>query len=211
MVITGNGSVGIGRGVTTPQAKLHVDQNILANGNITTLDKFVLAPAANSFSGYWELSRTSAGLNFAYKDNALRDVLFMSNRGFIGIGTTNPTVMLDVNGEIKATSATIPTIIGNTQINGTICAEEIYVQLTPCWPDYVFSKDYKLLPLVDVEQFIKENKHLPNIPSSAEVEANGVELGAMNAILLQKVEELTLYIIQMEKRVAELEQKKGGE
>ena len=102
---------------------------------------------------------------------------------------------------------------GTVLVNGLLCAKEMRVQLAgaPCWPDFVFSKDYKLLPLKDVEQFITENQHLPNVPSSADVEANGVELGEMNAILLQKVEELTLYIIQLEKRLAELENKKGGE
>ena len=129
---------------------------------------------------------------------------------------------------LSAETATIPIITDNTnvtgtltanalsaqsgKINGLLCVKEIRVQLTgtPCWPDFVFAKDYKLLPLKDVEQYIIENQHLPNVPSSAEVEANGVELGAMNAMLLQKVEELTLYIIQMEKRLSEIENMKGG-
>ena len=75
----------------------------------------------------------------------------------------------------------------------------------------MFEKDYKLLPLNEVEQFITQNQHLPNVPTAAEVEANGVNLGEMNAILIQKVEELTLYIIQLEKRLSEIESKKGGE
>jgi len=62
-----------------------------------------------------------------------------------------------------------------------------------------------------VEQFIAENQHLPRVPSAAEVEANGMNLGEMNIILLEKVEELTLYIIQLEKRLSEVEKKKGGE
>ena len=101
----------------------------------------------------------------------------------------------------------------NARIDGLLCAKEVRVQRTgnQCWPDFVFAKDYKLLPLAEVEQFIAENQHLPNVPSAAEVEANGIDLGEMNAILLQKVEELTLYIIQMEKRLSELEGKKGGE
>jgi len=136
--------------------------------------------------------------------------------GKIGIGTYNPQAKLDVNGSFKAASATIAgTLSANelrapsAKVSGLICAEEIRVQLSgnECWPDYVFSKDYKLLPLHDVEEYITENQHLPNIPSSAEVESNGVELGAINALLLQKVEELTLYIIQMEKRLVELENK----
>jgi len=197
VVINRDGFVGIGGKITTPKAKLHVDENILAEGKITTLNKFVLSPAHNSSSGYWEISRSNTGLNYAYKDNVLQNVLFIGNNGFIGVGKTNPSAALDVNGALNATSA---------KIDGLICAKAVRVQNgSPCWPDFVFSKDYKLLSLDKVEQFITENHHLPNVPSAAEVAANGIELGEMNAILLQKVEELTLYIIQMEKRLVELE------
>ena len=96
------------------------------------------------------------------------------------------------------------------RIEQTLCVNEIKVMNPSCWPDYVFAKDYNLLPLSEVEQFITENQHLPGVPSAAEVEANGVNLGKMNNILLEKVEELTLYIIQLEKRLSEVEKKKGG-
>jgi hypothetical protein len=113
---------------------------------------------------------------------------------------------------ISAGNATLTGLVTANQlrVDDLLCAKEVKVQLATCWPDYVFAKDYQLLPLSEVEQFINENHHLPNIPSAAEVEANGIELGEMNAKLLLKVEELTLYIIQMEKRLAELESKKGG-
>ena len=108
---------------------------------------------------------------------------------------------------LGAQSATIDglTKTHNLRVNNLLCAREIKVQLNSTWPDYVFSKDYNLLPLSEVEQFINENHHLPNIPSAAEVEENGINIGEMNTKLLLKVEELTLYIIQMEKRLAELE------
>jgi hypothetical protein len=86
-----------------------------------------------------------------------------------------------------------------------VCVKEVRVASgSPCWPDYVFSRNYKLPSLSEVEQFITENQHLPNVPSAAEVKENGIELGEMNAILLQKVEELTLYIIALQKQVDEL-------
>jgi hypothetical protein len=94
------------------------------------------------------------------------------------------------------------------RITELLCAKEVLVRNNvTCWPDYVFNKEYQLTPLNELEQFITENQHLPNVPSAAEVEANGVELGEMNALLLQKVEELTLYIIQLEKRLANMESK----
>lgn len=67
------------------------------------------------------------------------------------------------------------------------------------WPDYVFKPTYRLRPLAEVEQFIQYNQHLPDVPSAGEVEAGGVELASMQALLLRKVEELTLHLIQMQK------------
>ncbi|RYU93561.1 hypothetical protein [Emticicia agri] len=75
----------------------------------------------------------------------------------------------------------------------------------PKWCDYVFEKDYKLMPISQLEAYVKQNKHLPEIPTTKEVEENGVALGEMTSKLLLKVEELTLYMIQQEKRIKELE------
>ena len=73
------------------------------------------------------------------------------------------------------------------------------------WPDYVFGADYKLMPLTEVEAFIEENNHLPNVPSAKEVQENGQDLSQMNKVLLEKVEELTLYNIQMAKELKALQ------
>ena len=107
-------------------------------------------------------------------------------RGNVGIGTTaNPSYMLSVNGNIRS--------------------KEVVVEIG--WADYVFNKKYKLKPLIDVEKFIEQNKHLPNIPSAAEVEKNGLHLGDIQKKMMEKIEELTLYIIQLNKRIEELEKK----
>ncbi|MDD2688513.1 MAG: hypothetical protein WC142_04325, partial [Bacteroidales bacterium] len=106
------------------------------------------------------------------------------------------------------------TIWGNGIVNAKkIYAQEVEVRLDAMdkyWPDYVFANDYNLMSLKELEAFIKINKHLPKIPSSTEVKENGVQLGEMNAVLLEKIEELTLYIIELEKRISEMERKKGG-
>ncbi|PTS92775.1 hypothetical protein DBR11_26325 [Pedobacter sp. HMWF019] len=86
-------------------------------------------------------------------------------------------------------------------VAGNMIAESVKVQLQSAWPDYVFAKDYTLLPsLKETEKHIKEKGHLPGIPSAAEVKTNGIDVGEMNAKLLQKIEELTLYVINLNKK-----------
>ncbi len=111
------------------------------------------------------------------------------NSGNVGIGTTTPDSKLAVN--------------------GTIHAKEVRVDLSG-WPDYVFEPTYNLKPLSEVEAYIKENKHLPEVPAASEVEKNGVQLGEMNKLLMKKLEELTLYMIEQNKKI-EHQQKMNGE
>ena len=95
-----------------------------------------------------------------------------------GIGTTTPSEALEVN--------------------GTIRTKEVKVEASP-WPDYVFDPDYELRSLEETEAFIKENKHLPEVPPASELEANGLSLGEMNRLLMKKIEELTLHLIEVNK------------
>ncbi len=89
-------------------------------------------------------------------------------------------------------------------VNGTIHAREVRVDLTG-WPDYVFKSNYNLPTLEEVQEHIKEKGHLPNIPSAQEIETNGIKLGEMNKLLLEKIEEQMLYILQLEQRINKLE------
>ena len=107
------------------------------------------------------------------------------NTGNVGIGTTTPDEKLTVKGSIHS--------------------EEVKVDLSVPAPDYVFEADYHLTPLEQLRIYIKQNKHLPNIPTAKEMEANGIELGVMNMKLLEKMEELTLYILEQESRIKKLE------
>ncbi|MDC8101653.1 hypothetical protein [Chryseobacterium rhizosphaerae] len=94
---------------------------------------------------------------------------------------------------------------GTVKIDGKVIAKEVEVKAN-VWADYVFKKDYKLNTLEEVEKHISEKGHLPNIPSAKEVEKEGINLGEMDAKLLEKIEELTLYSIEQNKQIQELKQ-----
>jgi len=86
-------------------------------------------------------------------------------------------------------------------VAGSMIAESVKVKLTATWPDYVFTKDYLLPSLQETEKHINEKGHLPGIPSAQNVKTNGIDLGEMNAKLLQKIEELTLHVIEQNKQL----------
>jgi len=90
-------------------------------------------------------------------------------------------------------------------VNGAIITEEVTVKVSEDWPDYVFNKDYALLPLQQLESYIESNRHLPGIPTAEEIIDEGLRLGEMERLLLKKIEELTLYIIQQDYKMEELE------
>lgn len=92
------------------------------------------------------------------------------------------------------------------RINGKIYANEIRCR-TNVWSDFVFHKNYQLPTLAELSAYIKENGHLPSVPTKKEVIANGFSVGEMNAILLQKIEELTLYILQQQEQINELKKR----
>lgn len=103
---------------------------------------------------------------------------------------------------------TLPNVNYRLSVDGKIIAEELKVQLSQNWPDYVFGKEYQLMSLEDVAEFIGKNKHLPGVPSAEEVSTeNGIELGEMNRILLEKIEELTLHLIRQQREIDNLKLK----
>ena len=122
------------------------------------------------------------------------DVIMTAGSGQVGIGVDDPEYKLDVAGTVHANS-----IIAD----GNIRASEIIVSTTGA--DFVFADDYQLRPLSEVKAFITENKHLPEIKSAQEMQENGVGINELQTQLLQKIEELTLYILQQEERIKALE------
>jgi hypothetical protein len=143
--------------------------------------------------------QTNSSINFFRGDGA--------SGGFVTINTdTNiERVRIDSDGNVGIGIA--PSfklhVVGDVRGNR-------FISNTQTYADFVFEDDYQLTPLSEVEQFIKKNKHLPDVPAEAEVMENGIDLAAMNVKLLQKVEELTLYIIEQNKRIEALEKKESA-
>ncbi|HYG53434.1 MAG TPA: hypothetical protein VD905_21245 [Flavobacteriales bacterium] len=229
-----NGNLGIGGSTTvgtSPTAKLSVNGDFLVSSSGITGAPYIYhnplygtatSPEYGWYStpglGMYHTSATS--LSFSANNTEVMRIGNGTNP-FVGIGTTNPIAPLTVNGKV---------LIGNpAQINVTttnpyllyvqtgILTEKVKVALynTSDWSDYVFANNYRLMPLNEVKQFVEKNKHLPGIPSAEElVKEGGFDLGEMDAKLLEKVEELTLYILQLkeenqklENRLSELEKR----
>ena len=135
-----------------------------------------------------QLNGANHNLGFLSTAKANVPVMVLTQTGNVGIGTVSPQALLSVN--------------------GTAMAKKVKVSIASTdWPDYVFKPTYQLRTLSKLEEFIKHNKHLPDVPSADEVGKNGVDLGENQAILLKKIEELTLYVIEQNKKSAELSKK----
>lgn len=131
-------------------------------------------------------------------DLLISNIKTLSSFGSLPVGFT---------GHADRTSVSDNTIMNNVNLklsaDGKLFAKEVKVTLTD-WPDYVFGEGYALPTLEQTEEYIKDNGHLPGVPSAVEIEEQGLNLGEMNKILMQKVEELTLQVIELNKQVKEL-------
>jgi hypothetical protein len=203
-IFPATGNTGIG--TLTPAYQLHVTTGNTGAATSITVEKsagaggaqFIMADVSVGANNCEWRFKSAAGGVFKIRDQkhasdvfvmegvaaAAPTALYLKSNGNFGIGTTAPLAKLSVN--------------GTGTFNGKLKCTEVEV-LTAAWPDFVFNSDYNLRPLSEVEAFINLNKHLPDVPSEATIMANGANLGEMNATLLQKVEELTLYMIQLQK------------
>ncbi len=187
LTVTPQGFVGIG---TTPQWPLHLEGGNSAVSmliNNSGSNDFILLRRGDEFIGNISCNNSNDLQIGALNRNILLSAgganqVFIHSNGHVGIGTnyTHVDYRLAVLGKIICTDI------------GTIPFSD--------WPDYVFNKTYKLKPLNQVEKFIQNNHHLPNIPSSKEIEQKGIQLGDMQKRMMEKIEELTLYIIELNKK-----------
>lgn len=183
--VDGAGNMGVG--VASPAAKLDVAGKIRigASGEALKID------GTNPFIQMFQGGVAKAFIQLL--DNDLR----------IGNATGNGSGRIYLFGDEVAINTSGPANGYSLSVGGEIICEELRVELqgNAPWPDYVFNHDYDLRPLHELKTFITENRHLPNIPAAAQIEDEGFDVGDMNRRLLEKVEELTLYIIQQEEKI----------
>lgn len=181
-----NNGTNIGVGTASPSYILDINGRMRLRHNGTT-------------AGLWFNNSTNTETSFIGQYTNDRWGIFAGgtwkfavdgNDGTVYIGSTN----LDNENLANATGYKL-------KVFGKIIGEEVRVQLKSAWPDYVFEKNYQRLSIDELEKFIVQNKHLPNIPSAAEVGANGQELGEMQRKMMEKIEELSLYIIDLKKEM----------
>jgi hypothetical protein len=205
MNMNANGNVGIG--IAIPNAKLHVNNGdnsygtILANANESAFSLYTKTLSTstvntesfrlglkyntdenNGFISFYRGSSTNGGF-LGFSTNGVESMR-LDKYGRLGIGTNAPDEMLTINGKIHAQEVRIDLQSPMTKV-----------------PDYVFANDYKLKTLNEVETYIKANSHLPEIPSAKEMAQNGMLVSEMNLSLLKKIEELTLYAIEQQKKL----------
>ncbi|WP_462248819.1 LytTR family transcriptional regulator DNA-binding domain-containing protein [Ferruginibacter sp.] len=197
--------VQLGNGTEAIGTKLHV-----SSGNDVDL--------TDGNSGYILIGSTAGG-NIAIDNNEIQarsngaaTNLFLQNSGGnvrIGNGSFLSTHKLGVAGDVVVTGGLR---VGDEilpagykfGVDGKAICTELLVRLVPNWPDYVFNKNYQLPELNEVENFIRKNNHLPGIPSAKTIETNGLNIGEMQKLQMQKIEELTLYIIELKKEIEKL-------
>jgi hypothetical protein len=206
MALTKNGHLGIG--TLDPKEVLSVNGNIQISNSIVpmgimTENTGTSSPIINLSLNFREINK-----NINYSGGAIRIdnrpeapmfqwisrlagtnedhvVMALTKNGYLGIGTLDPKESLSVNGNIRS--------------------KQVKVE-TDNWPDYVFKKDYPLPSLNSVKIFIGKHQHLPEVPSEQEIVKNGLNLGEINKIILKKIEELTLYLIEKDQK--EIDQEK---
>lgn len=227
MRITMNGNVGIG--INNPKARLHIYESTAltsGSGQFMPLTSVSGNTGSNAFHHNTWLQRNSSGLG-SWSDVVLVDGVSIDG-SFANLNSTtgdnaktwwkrhaysntqtwgdgSNTYMALEQGKLcigaKRSSAHSNALLS---VDGKIVCKDLYVTASSDWPDFVFEKNYKLASLSDVRAYYEKNNHLPNVPTACEIEEKGINMSEMSAIQMQKIEELTMYIVQLKDELDEL-------
>ncbi len=204
----------VGIGTSTPLEALDIRIGVAKSAGFIVDGS---STQTSDWGGVWY--GLSSGTNAPILDDYTQiKPVVLQGYGGLAFRTASGKLTMDRDGivTIGLDDAKIASIAANTDntheytlyIAKGIRSERSRVDLKTDWPDFVFEKDYNLTPLGELETFIQKNHHLPNIPNAATVQAEGIDLGDMDAKLLQKVEELTLYVIELKKEIEALKVEK---
>lgn len=188
IIVNAQGFVGVG---TTPTAPLHLEGGLNGSAMVINSENNLFDfRRANVRRGYMRISGDDLEMGtYDFNNNGNLDLVTRGTQRFT----------INANGRIG-----IATTYNNAgfqlAVNGNIICEDITTLPRAVWPDYVFSNTYELKSLKEVEKFIMKNHHLPNIPSAKEIDQKGIQLGDMQKRMMEKIEELTLYLIELDKK-----------
>lgn len=211
--------------IQTSRIYFDVENAKMGIGAIPTANDGKVLVSYNSTTSNPQMTIKESGLGdyarFEFANSGAERVWHMAGQNVAGAGTTNRANdilniwnsgwgdLMSFRGDGRIGIWTNTPATGYAlSVNGKIVCEELKVQLSGSWPDYVFSDSYSLMPLHGVESFIKNNHHLPGIPTAAQLETEGLSVGEMQKKMMEKIEELTLYIIQQQKEIDALKAKK---
>lgn len=203
-----NVSNGLGRFLirTNGADRMFVDEDGKVGINFIGSSTHMLAVGQNAFGQtgidfYNNLNERRGNLRFSNTDGYLRSE--GTGKFNISVANAGTGIVLHPEGNISMGNTTFVNGF-KLSVHGKATATEFTITQLIDWPDYVFADGYKLLPLSEVRKFITENKHLPNIPPASQLEKDGLALGDMSKRLMEKVEELTLYVLQLQDQIDEL-------
>ncbi len=220
----------VGLGITNPSAPLHIKD---VEVDLTSGGSMIIGPVSGVNMAFdaneihvrdngaaAALYLNPKGKPVVINNSGVLEDLTLSTDGAFRIGSTDANNLAFDGNEIQARSSGVASVLKLNELGGNVCigtasgteklnvcggikATEIRVESG--WCDYVFDQKYNLRPLSEVAEYISENKHLPNIPAAVEVENSGLALGEMSRRMMEKIEELTLYMIQQDQQIRVLQ------
>jgi hypothetical protein len=201
-VYNGSDSIGIGTAAPTERLSLSNGNFRILNGDIKMSNGDMYMNKEDVIIQFQTLGVDKGFLQLA-GDNLRVGTNSSNTEGkfVVRVGGSD-RILVDNTGLSVGTTSAAPGYM--FRVGGKMICEEVKVKLEGSWPDYVFDKKYSLPTLPELQRFIEENKHLPNIPPASIIEKNGVELGDMQRKMMEKIEELTLYILQLHNEIETL-------